>query len=29
VVVPTKLSDREEELYRELAEASDFQPRAG
>jgi curved DNA-binding protein len=27
VVVPPKLSDREEELYRELAEASDFQPR--
>ncbi len=29
VVVPPKLSDREEELYRELAEVSDFQPRGG
>lgn len=28
VVVPPKLSDREAELYRELAEASDFQPRS-
>ena len=27
VVVPPKLSEREEALYRELAEVSDFQPR--